>query len=367
MNKIIYAIVGLCVIGGVWFFVPLSSPDIPFTNSNSASPATSTKVGTTSEDLSTQGQKASRSSSQPLLDDQDDEGMYDQQEKPAAEIYSSSAEALAALKKGAKSYDDLTLEQFVEPGEDCAWCDSFYSELRAMVANPGLDADEKSYYAEVLSISGRVENIGELINGIESSASQEDKEIFTEALEITVGGDQVVNYLNSQLDSASPELRESMVAAISNQGSARTVEVLYENAVKNGNPDGYYEEGTGLGEVIPDEEAFPLLKKIVSKRDEYSHLAVKALINSGTEGLKNVVDILNTSPDPAQDAKLLADAGDHVSYEDETKTYLSEVLKTSENQAVVSWAKEVLEDLDEEKDFIQDDDFYNDDMENDNM
>jgi hypothetical protein len=291
---------------------------------------------------------------QPVLDD-DEDGLYDEQEKPAAEIYASAEAALEAVKKGAKSYDDLILEQFVEPGRDCKWCDSFYSEVRSLVATPGLSADEKSYYSELLAISGRVENIGELINGIESSASEEDSEIFTEALEITVGGDEVVNFLASRLDSAKPELRESMVAAISNQGTARTVETLYDHTVKSNNPDGYYAEGTGLGEVIPDEEAFPLLKKIIAKRDDYSHLGVKALINSGLEGLKNVVDVLNTSPDPERDTKLLADAADHVSYEDETKDYVSKVVVNSGNTALAEWGKSVLKDFEEEEGFSEED------------
>lgn len=267
---------------------------------------------------------------------------FEQPDRPATEIYKDSEEALKAVKAGAVNYDDVILEQFTLLGPDCAWCDQFYGSVRDLVNAGDTPTEQKSYYAELLAISGRVDNVTALVNAIENSPAGEGTEVYSEALEMTVGKDDVVKYLSSKLSSPNQGLKESVVAAISNQGSPLAVETLYRNAVDSGNADGFYSQGTGLGEVIPDEPAYPMLKEMVAKRDDYSHLATKALLNAGVDGLKLVLDTLNGSPDPEKDRAALKDASDHVNYEESTEAILKEQESKSQNPSVVEFAKATL-------------------------
>ena len=90
----------------------------------------------------------------------------------------------------------------------------------------------------------------------------------------------------------------------------------------------------------------PYLQQIMNKRDPYSHLAVKALLNGGLPGLKIVLDSLNGSKDPDFDRKMLKDAKDHVSYDEETEAYLKKYLESApQNSAGAEFAKATLDDF----------------------
>ena len=95
--------------------------------------------------------------------------------------------------------------------------------------------------------------------------------------------------------------------------------------------------------MIPDEEAFPALKQIVEKRDDYSNLGVKALLNSGVEGVKAVFDTLGSSSNPEQDQKILKDAIDHINYDEDTEKFLKDIGEKSKNPALAALAKTTLE------------------------
>jgi hypothetical protein len=279
----------------------------------------------------------------------DSQGIVDVQDRPATEIYKSAEEALNAVKQGAPNYDDVILEQFTELGPDCSWCDGFYKSVKDLMAAADTPNDQKSYYAELLAISGRVDNVKSLVDAIESAAQGQDSQVAMEALEMTVGKDDVVNFLGEKLNSTqNSTLKESIVAAISNQGSPLAINTLYRATIESGNPDGYYSEGTGLGEVIPDEESYPLLRDMIQKKDDYSHLAVKAILNSGLDGLKALYDGLNSSSNVDQDRKILKDAIDHINYDDETEKYLKEVMQKSSNPALSELANSALESFAQE-------------------
>jgi len=81
------------------------------------------------------------------------------------------------------------------------------------------------------------------------------------------------------------------------------------------------------------------------KRDQYSHLAVKALINGGQPGLQIVFDILNNSKDGEADRKLLQEAIDHVNYDEETEAFLKKTVETSKQGIAVDFAKQILDDF----------------------
>ena len=266
----------------------------------------------------------------------------EESDRPANEIYSSAEEALKAVKDGAAKYDDAILEQFTLMSDDCSWCDSFYSSIKDLISSSSVSNDEKSYYSEILAISGKVDNVKTLINAIEGSPSKDVSEVYTEALEMTVGKDDVVKYLATKLTTPNSDLKESVVAAITNQGSPLAIDTLFKNIRESNNPDGFYSQGTGPGEVIPDEESYPLLKDYVQKRDDYSHLAVKSLLNAGLDGVKIVFETLQDSGDPEKDKTLLKDALDHVNYGEDIEAYLKDKGLQSKNPVLSKFAKDAL-------------------------
>lgn len=349
MNKVLATIGTLAAVFLVYFLLSSGTSDVPGEKLRLTETPSANK-GESSTKTSNDGAAGAVGSGKITANDVGEEdGIVDSSDRPATELYSSAAEALEAIRKGAKSYDDIVLEQFVNPGKACSWCDELYSSVRSLVSSTAATPDERSYYAELLAISGRPENIEELIKNIESASSTEDGDLYTEALEIAVGDDTLVNFLNDKLTSTdNKNLKENIVAAISNQGSARTVEALYDFTKSQNNPDGFYSEGTGLGELIPEEGAFPALKDIVAKRDEYSHLGVKALLNGGLEGVRAVNDLLSSSNATDKDKELLKNAADHVSFDEETEQYFKDVVVPSSNPALSEWGKEVLASFSEE-------------------
>ena len=252
-------------------------------------------------------------------------------DRPATEVYATADEAISAIKKAATSYDDLVLDQFTQPNANCQWCDQFYTSVKEMMTATDTKPDERSYYAEVLAVSGRVDNVKTLIDSVKSAKSPEEAETFSEALELTVGKDDVVKLLGETLSDSNTTLQEASVAALTNQGSRTAAEMLYNQAVKNGKEDGYYSLGIGLGELVPDEETVPFLQERAAKRDQYSHLAVKALLNSGVNGLRLVNDMVESGNNTAFDKSLLDGAKDHVAFDDDTVNYIKQQSTQAKN------------------------------------
>src|SRR5690606_7818650 len=90
----------------------------------------------------------------PSVDD-DGEGFEEEDVRPAIEIYKNADEALQAVKNASKNYDAIVLEQFAAMSANCAWCEPFYVQLSELMVSPDRSQDERSYYAEVLAMSGR--------------------------------------------------------------------------------------------------------------------------------------------------------------------------------------------------------------------
>lgn len=273
----------------------------------------------------------------------------EQPDRPATEIYRNAQDALRAVKEGATHYDDVVLEQFESPPVDCSWCAGFYESIRTLAFSPDTPADQKSYFAEILAISARPENLEVLMDGIDKAPNEESSQMYAEALEMaSATNDDLVKLLGSRLSTPNEILKESLVAAVTNQGTPLAIETLYKFAVDSKDADGFYSKGTGLGEAVPNPEAFPFLKEMAEKRDDYSHLAVKALLNSGSEGVKAVIDVLRTSKEPEADKKLLENAIDHVNFEEETEALLKEEAEKGTNPQSVQFAREILKNFQEE-------------------
>lgn len=279
----------------------------------------------------------------PDEEQEEDEELLDEDDRPAAQVYSSAEDALKAVKDGASDYNDIILEQFTQPGDDCKWCDTFYKSVRDLILAPDSSDDEKSYYSELLAISGRPENIASLVEAIKAVGDNEKGDIYAEGLELTIGGPEVVKYLGEQLNTDNELLKESLVAALTNQGTRQAAELLYSETLKKNDPDGFYGLGIGIGEFVPEEEAIPYLQELVNKHDQFSHLAVKALLNSGLDGLKVVFDTLSASKNPDADKALLKDWTDHLSLDEETEAYLKGIADNcSNNPSLCQYAKEAL-------------------------
>ena len=280
-------------------------------------------------------------------DDEEAEEGAAADDRPATEVYKSAEEALRAVKEAAADYDDLVLDQFTDLPANCTWCDNFYRSLKELLGSADLKADERSYYAELLAISGRVENIKALVDALGAAKNSEEANVYAEALELSTGGDDVARLLGEQLGSSNETLREASVAAITNQGSRLAAELLYKNTVDRGDPDGYYSAGIGLGELVPEPETLPYLQDLAMKRDAYSHLAVKSLLNSGLDGTKIVVDVLSNSKNPDFDREMLKGAKDHVAYDEEVVAYLKTVAESSQAPAVREFARDVISEFEQ--------------------
>lgn len=282
----------------------------------------------------------------------DEDGFVELDDVPADQKYKSHKEALDAVKKGAVDYDDFLIEEFVELKE-CPWCDQLYSDVRGMLNDPNVDIDQRGFYGELLAVTGRIDNIEPLVKGIESAKDEDSKDMYSESLEMAIGGDDMLEYLKPFMESSDELLRESTVAAISNQGSRFAVELLHQDLVRRNDKEReYYSYGTGLGEVVPDEEALPYLQDLIVQKDEYSDLAIKSLINAGYQGVVLVFDSLAAETDQEKGKKLLDEAVDHVIYEEELETFLKKAVENPNYpQFLKDFAKESLEEIEDEEDY----------------
>ena len=313
--------------------VPQSSSTT--TNSSTTTPSTSAK---TSEVVPRSSSSLQQTSIQPPTDTGNDEEP-EEQVKPAVEAYQSSEEALAAALKGAKDYDDSILEQFTLPDPNCSWCTEFYSSVRDLAMNQNTPQEQRAYLAELLAISGRPENVQALIDAVKNAPSNDTADLYAEALELSLGRDDIVLILGEQMNAQSDTLREASVAAVTNQGTKLAAELLVKDLKEKGDPDAHYAHGIGIGEAIPEEEAIPVYQELVRERLPGSHLGVKALLNAGLPGLRVLFDELENSPNSEADLALLKDAGDHINIDDESVELANQKLAENRNAASVRLAQ----------------------------
>ena len=272
------------------------------------------------------------------------------QVKPAGEAYASAEEAMEAVLKGSRDYDDSILEQFTQPGPECSWCLAFYDSAREKATNPSTPQEQRAYLAEILAISGKLENVQTLAESIKMARSNDEADLYAEALELSLGNDEVVRYLGDQMVSPNDTLREASVAAVTNQGTVQSVELLSKHVKERGDPDGYYSSGIGPAELIPDEDALPAVQELIHSRDDFSHLWVKSALNAGMPGLRIVMAELETSPNPAFDDQLLKDAMDHVNLEDGLQEFADETIQRNKSPSAVKFAKKIKEEFSQQED-----------------
>ena len=260
-KQVISIIIVIAIIGGVWYW---SQTDQGAQQNAAVNPSASSSTATgdvhSADGLTanTDGGPAATDKSEADIEQLNPEEFPD---VSADEVYKNADEALEAISRASVDYDDLVLQQFVAL-KDCAWCEPFYSSVKDLVLQT-TDIDQNSFYAEVLAISAKRENIEFLVDQVKSDPKSERSEAIAEALEFAVTDDDTVQYLSNFLEDPSELLVESVAAAISNQGTVLAARILYDNAIKTDNPDGFYSVGVGLGEMIPEPEAFVVLQEQV--------------------------------------------------------------------------------------------------------
>lgn len=353
MKKVL-ALLIVVALAGIWLLYGPKLESVT-TTPQAASSSASKKTEAAATNTSQTEAKGSTTTANAAKEATDEDASFSFDQIVAAnEKYESANAALVALKKGAVDYDDWILQEFVELG-NCAWCDDLYALVKTQIAE-NKDYDEVGYFAEVLAISNKLENVQTLVAEIEKATDEDKKDVLAEGLELAIGDDNIVNYLAGYTGHEDELLQEAAIAALSNQGSHLAAKYLYDLAVQNKNPDGFYELGIGLGEMIPDDEAFSFLQEAAMKRDEYSHLAVKALVNSGLPGLAIVVDVMTTSTNPDLEKHMLNDAFDHVAYDEETENYLKKLVGKTKVEHIKVWAEKLLKEFELEEDYEEEDD-----------
>lgn len=271
--------------------------------------------------------------------------------KPAGEAYASAHEAFDAVLKGSKDYDDSILEQFTLPGPECTWCLEFYDSVREKVTNSSTPQEQRAYMAEILAISGKIENVQTLTESIKTARSNDEADLYAEALELSLGSDDVVRYLGEQMVSPNDTLREASVAAVTNQGTAEALEILTKHTKERGDPDGYYSSGIGIAEFIPEQNAMPMVQDNIHARDEFSHLYVKSALNAGMPGVEAVFSELENSPNPEADRAILLKDGpiEHVNMEDGLQEYLDGVIQRNRSPVAVEFAKKIKDEYSQQE------------------
>lgn len=338
-------VVVVAIVGAYFFFVSGTQPTPQSQQTASSSSTSSDTTSTTNTSGSTTGSSSQVSIQEPATTDVESSNNEEAEEqvKPAMEAYASSEEALAAVLKGSKDYDDSILEQFTLPDPNCSWCPEFYASVRDLSLNPNTPQEQRAYLAEILAISGRLDNVQALTEAIKSAPSGEAADLYAEALELALGRDDITNYLGEQMSSTNDTLREASVAAVTNQGTKTAAELLIKNLKERGDPEGYYSIGIGLGEFIPDEEAMPVIQDLVRERGDGAALGVKALLNAGLPGVRAVFDELENSSNGDADQSLIKGASDHINIEDGIIPLANDVIARNRSPQAVAFARQIIE------------------------
>ena len=257
-----------------------------------------------------------------------------------------SQKAFRVVRQAAQTNDQAVLAEISQMNQDCEWCDSFYDQTRRALSGADLTPKERAYLASVLARSGRTDNVRQLVQLMEEAANHPEAGVnpgtYSNPLEDVPVGPEIVDQIAADLASNNPFLREAAVSILTKQGTVSAAEQLYNHTVERGDPDGYYRAGIGIGEMKPKAEALEYIEQLVNKRDQYSHLAVKALLNYGKEGLDRVVAIFGQSSSYEMDKLMLRGAIDHISSAPEMLTYVEGLSQSAGSKAIRELAKDVL-------------------------
>lgn len=228
---------------------------------------------------------------------------------------------------------------------------------------PELPANVRWFLANALAQSGTSHNQSLVVDQMKAAANNpnanESPSTFAQALQEAPLTGETVDQVSVDLASENPYVREAAVSILTKQGTVEAAQKLYDHTVERGDPDGYYRDGMGIAAMHPQAETLPYLEQLIEQRDQYSHLAVKALLNYGREGLDKVIEMIATSKDIPGDSKLLHNASDHIANDPNTLALMNS-LSSSPNKALRNLADTVLREKGIDRDNLNKQIEYND-------
>lgn len=284
-----------------------------------------------------------------------------------SEAPATAEKAFNLLSQAAKNNDKSLLDEIGKLDPNCAFCDEFYKRSRQQLTSSELRSDERAIFASALARSGRSDNISQVVDLMESAGQhpelQDSPSVYANALDETTLEAPVIDDISEGLNSENRYYREAIVSLLTQQGTKDAAERLYQHITEQGVKDGYYNSGMGIGKMYPQPDAIPYLEELARQRDQYSRLAIDALLNSGREGLDRVIALLGDSKDYQSDKSLLKNAVDHISRDPETLAYLKTLSKTAKQQAMREVAQQVLAEKQIDLDNLEKENEYNSNFE----
>ncbi|NDC39113.1 MAG: hypothetical protein EBZ48_13885 [Proteobacteria bacterium] len=265
-------------------------------------------------------------------------------------IQDNARQAVEVLKEGARTGNKTLLKEIASLPKNCPGCSEFFLKTREAFSASDLSTDERIYLSSALAASGRADNQEFLYDQVRRAAADPSAAAVPPAtlarqLERNQQGGplagDVVDQVTNDLSSENPYLRDAAISLLTRQHSLQAAQSLYEYTVNNAARDGFYREGMGLGLMTPDPEAFPYLQDLVRKQDQYSHLALKALLNAGPNGITQAVSLLQEMQSSGPNRALIQGAVDHIPMYGPSLTYMKG-LQGSANPTVAELAQEVV-------------------------
>lgn len=241
------------------------------------------------------------------------------------EARKAAKRALQLLIQAAEKDDKNFLKEISKAGSKCYGCDPFYKEVKSLLSAQDIPNSLKWFLSDALVRSGVAENQQIVADRAAEAAkhpeSGESSTVFSDAMADAPLASSVVDSVSSNLDSPNPYVRDMALTVLTRDGTLQSAQKLYEFTVQQKNSDGFYLENMGLGRMKPEPETLPFLEGLVRQQDQYSHLAVKALLNYGIDGIKRVASILSEVGSGA-DKSLMVYAVNHVNRDPATISYL---------------------------------------------
>jgi hypothetical protein len=250
---------------------------------------------------------------------------------------------------------DPALFQALRVNPHCRGCEQAFETVRARFKT-ATDVGAVTVLAQALAQSERAELVAELL--ARYSSPDLPAEVRTEialALEQVSGGEEVSRVLapiaagepgaeSARNPDGDDELREAVVTGLTGMSDTVAAEALLRYARSVGDGKGGYDGASGLGEFVPNEDAGPLLQRVVVDRSNESPLAVRALLNGGPETTRVLFEAIASIDDEAEQARLLSGAQSHVLIEPDTLNYLRE-LSRSPSARLTPTVRSFLEDV----------------------
>jgi hypothetical protein len=215
----------------------------------------------------------------------------------AARIYSTAEQALPFVEEFLSTGLTETLAEFTGIQGDCSWCAELFQQLGDMIADTSTPEEERFRAAMLLSGTARVEAAEVLIEKAEQDPTFGVRTVLFESLARVPPTPEIIALYNQKLqDNDAEKIREALVAALGFGRSLEAAQALYRDITLHNDTDGFARDRIGLAYFNADANALPYIRSLVEKRDEFSPLAFRSLLNSGEEGLRTALDVLASEP-----------------------------------------------------------------------